>query len=115
MSSIDLTPLQRAQALAQAPGASKPVPKNEQLATPFIPNNDGSWSQSYNFATGKFSWKPPKDFNDVQSVFDQVGVLAPVTTGFSSTFEQISNPSGHTPGESQTVDRRFAISYRQRV
>src|SRR4051812_15174332 len=108
MSSIDLTPLQRAQALAQAPGASRPVPRNEQLAIPFIPNPNTGWSPSFNFATGSFSWNPPKDLNDTQSVFDQVGVLTPVTKGFSSTFEQISNPSGHTPGESQTVDRRFA-------
>jgi hypothetical protein len=115
MSSIDLTPLQRAQALAQAPGASKPVPRNEQLATPFIPNPNTGWSPSFDLSTGSYSWKPPKDLFDTQSVFDQVGVLTPVTKGFSSTFEQIANPSGHTPGESQTVDRRFQISYRQRV
>ena len=115
MSSIDLTPLQRAQALAQAPGASKPVPRNEQLATPFIPNANTGWTPSFDFATGSFTWNAPKDLGDIQSVFDQVGVLTPVTTGFSSTFEQIANPAGQTPGESQTVDPRFQISYRQRV
>jgi len=115
MSSIDLTALQRAQALAQAPGARKPVPQNEQLATPFIPNPNVGWSPSFDFSTGSFSWNPPKDLFDTQSVFDQVGVLTPPVKGFSSTFEQIANPPGQTPGESQTVDPRFQISYRQQV
>ena len=116
MSSItDLSPLQRAQALASAPGASKPVPQNEQLATPFIPNANSGWSSSFDFATGSYTWSAANDLGDVSTVFDQIGVLTPVTNGFSSTFEQIANPPGRTPGESQTVDPSFQISYRQQV
>src|SRR5437868_6158667 len=115
MSSIDLTPLQRAQALAQAPGASRPVAKNEQLAVPFIPNANTGWTPSFDFATGSYTWTAPKDRGNIPTVFDQVGVLMPVTKGFSSTFEEIATPAGKTPGISQTVDRRFQISYRQRV
>jgi len=115
MSSIDLTPLQRAQALAQAPGATKVVPRNEQIATPFIPNANTGWTPNFDFATGSYTWTAPKDLANFPSVFDQVGVLTPVTSGFSSTFEQIANPSGNTPGASKTVDRQFQISYRQQV
>src|SRR4051812_2654700 len=98
-----LSPLQRAQALAQTAGGS-PVFPNEQFAIPYIPSTSSDFSYSYDYATGSYSWAADTIFGDTTSVFDQIGVLTPVTTGFSSTFEQIPTPPGNTPGESQTVD-----------
>jgi hypothetical protein len=113
MSSIDLTPLQRAQALAQT--STRPVLRNEQLALPFIPSQNTGWSSQYDPSSGSFSWKAPKDSADTSTVFDQIGILTSVKTGFATTFEQISTPSGSTPGISQTVAIRDQISYRQQV
>jgi hypothetical protein len=109
-----LSPLQRAQALAQTAGGS-PVFPNEQFAIPYIPTASSDFSYSYDYATGSYSWAADTAFGDTASVFDQIGILTPVTTGFSSTFQQITNPSGNTPGESQTVALQDQISYRQQV
>ena len=113
MSSIDLTPLQRAQALAQT--GNKPVLRNEQIALPFIPSPNTGWSSQYDPSSGSFSWKAPKDLGDISTVFDQVGVLTPAVKGFASTFEQISNLSGNTPGATQQYAVKDQISYRQQV
>ena len=109
-----LSPLARAQALAQTSGTNTVFP-NEQFAIPYIPSTSSDFSYSYDYATGSYSWAADTVFGDTSSVFDQIGVLTPVTSGFSSTFEQIANPSGNTPGESQTVDLTDQISYRQQV
>jgi hypothetical protein len=113
MSSIDLTPLQRAQALAQT--GSKPVLRNEQIALPFMPSQNTGWSSQYDPSSGSFSWKAPKDLGDISTVFDQIGVLAPAIHGFASTFAQINTPSGNTPGMTQTIAVKDQISYRQQV
>jgi len=109
-----LSPLQRAQAQAQTTGGS-PVFPNEQFAIPYIPSTSSDFSYSYDYATGAYAWAADTVFGDTSSVFDQIGVLTPVTTGFSSTFEQIPTPPGNTPGESQTVDATDQISFRQQV
>ena len=108
-----LSPLQRAQALAGT-GTNTVFP-NEQFAIPYIPSTSTDTSYSYDYVTGSYAWTQDTIFGDTSNVFDQIGVLTPVTSGFSSTFEQISNPSGNTPGESQTVDPSAQISYRQQV
>jgi hypothetical protein len=114
MSSISsLSALQRAQALADT--SAKPVLRNEQLVQPFIPTQDAGWTSSFDVMTGGYTWNPPKDSADTSTIFDQVGILTPVTSGVTSTFEQISTPSARTPGESKTVDPKFQISYRQSV
>jgi hypothetical protein len=112
-SDAGLTALQRAQALADAAG-NKTFP-NEQFAVPFIPSANSDWSYSYDYASGGYSWSSSNKYGDTTNIFDAVGVLTPAITGFSATFEQISTPSGSTPGISTTVATRDQISYRQQV
>jgi hypothetical protein len=113
----NLSPLQRAEALADTAtaGGKTPVFPNEQFALPYIPSTDTGWSYALDYVTGTYSFSQSDIFGDTSNVFDQIGVLTPVSSGFSSTFQQIDNPSGNTPGESQTVALKDQISYQQQV
>src|ERR1700712_4482916 len=79
---VTLSPLERATALAGTSG--KPLLKNEQLAIPYIPSATVGSDYSYDTSTGTYSWKAADTYGDVASVFDQIGILTPVSSGFTS-------------------------------
>jgi hypothetical protein len=113
-----LSPLQRAQALAGTStgvAGKTTVYPNEQFAVPYIPSTSATQNYSYDYADAAYSYSYANTYADTTNVFDQIGILTPVSSGFSSTFQQISNLSGNTPGMSQTVALQDQISYRQQV
>ena len=124
--SSTLTPLQRAQALAQSVaangGASSPqeaqlLAQSEQsalsaeLASALAPTDTSDYGPAYDLSSGLFdyAYNSTAD-NAALNVLDQIGSLTPPTQ-----WQAIQTPTGATPGESQSVAEADQISYQQVV